>query len=77
MPHKFSIKIISLLENPGRTVTEKLFFGFQLLVNFQSRHEPDSVVVSLGCLFAGDVTNFLFCFSMVASGVEVLFHFIS
>jgi len=42
MPDNFSVIVVVLVVDAGRTVTERFFFGLELLMHFQSRHKADA-----------------------------------
>jgi len=57
MPDQFRVVDFMFVKNACRTAAEQFVFREQLLVHFQSRHEPYAVVISLCCVLSGDVAD--------------------
>jgi hypothetical protein len=57
VPDQFPVEIFVLMIDSGRASAEKLFAGIELLMNLQSRHEPDSLPIISGGLAKRDISD--------------------
>ncbi len=76
-PHvadQFGVVGILALVDPCRAPTEEFFAGVQLLVDLQTRHEPDTVIIGLGGLLPGYISDLLPGFVEVLSRIEGFVH---
>jgi hypothetical protein len=58
MPYQFSIIVIMVMVNAGRTPAEKLTLGFKLLMNLQPRLKADTLIIFKRGFLPGYITYF-------------------
>jgi hypothetical protein len=74
MTDQFSVEFIRFLEKTGRASAKKFLVCVELLVDLESRHESDAVVIGLGGFLSGHIPDGFACPGIVLPGVSLLLH---